>query len=88
MGLAAAAVVAIAECGLYAAYLNKVKDAKKKERAKRERKGVVREVTGTGYGVEEVKKKEEGEEIWGHGINGGVRRRVREKYEKEKNSET
>lgn len=84
MGMAAAVVVAIAECGLYAAYLNKVKDARKKERAKRERKGVVREVTEDGGKV----NKEDGQEIWGRGINGGVRRRVREKYEKEKNSGT
>jgi hypothetical protein len=83
---------------LYAAYSGKVERARVKERALRERKVFVGRVGEDGEGEGEGKwTKEEGvegegvsvggdgkEEIWGKGVNGGVRRRVREKWEKER----
>jgi hypothetical protein len=89
----AALSVAVAEAFLYGAYLEKVSRARAKEKRVKERK------TFVGV-VEDEKDKEgedengdvsvdvdvgvDQEEIWGKGINGGVRRRVREKWEKEK----
>ncbi|KAJ5748862.1 uncharacterized protein N7511_010558 [Penicillium nucicola] len=85
----AALAVAVAEAFLYAAYSDKVERARVKERGLRERKVFVgrvgenesQEVKGDG---EPVIVGDEKEEIWGKGVNGGVRRRVREKWEKEK----
>jgi hypothetical protein len=95
----AALAVAVAEAFLYAAYSGKVERAKVKERGLRERKVFVGRVGsdgGDGDGEGNSREGVEGdgvtvggdgdgkEEIWGKGVNGGVRRRVREKWEKER----
>ncbi|GLI80961.1 hypothetical protein PoHVEF18_009329 [Penicillium ochrochloron] len=89
----AALSVAVAETFLYGAYLEKVSRARAKEKRVKERKTFVGVVEG---GKDKEEEDENGdvsfdvdvgvdqEEIWGKGINGGVRRRVREKWEKEK----
>ncbi|OOQ86533.1 hypothetical protein PEBR_21153 [Penicillium brasilianum] len=79
----AALSVAVAEAFLYGAYLEKVSRARAREGRIKERKVFVGEVEGeseTEKGGQDVDEKEE---IWGKGVNGGVRRRVREKWEKE-----
>ncbi|KAE8356566.1 endoplasmic reticulum-based factor for assembly of V-ATPase-domain-containing protein [Aspergillus coremiiformis] len=75
----AAVGVAVAEVAIYAIYLGKVDRARKKERGIRERKVVV----GTeALGVDASRRvRGETEEIWGRGPNGGLRRRVRERWE-------
>lgn len=84
LSLFAALAVAVAESFLYAAYLGKVERARVKERGMRERKEVVGAVGDDGVvGAAEERDSEE-VAIWGKGVNGGVRRRVREKWEKEK----
>lgn len=92
VSLGAAVVVGVAEVMIYAIYLRKVEVAKGRERRVKERKVVVESERvggkvkqGDEDGVERVGGKEE-EVIWGRGVNGGLRRRVREKWEeKEKN---
>lgn len=85
----AALAVAVAEAFLYGAYLEKVSRAKARERRIRERKVFVGRVEGEKEGENVVVDGsvgvdvDEKEEIWGKGVNGGVRRRVREKWEKE-----
>lgn len=87
----AALSVAVAEAFLYGAYLEKVSRARAREGRIKERKVFVGEVEGeseTEKGGEDVDVHvsldvDEKEEIWGKGVNGGVRRRVREKWEKE-----
>lgn len=76
-------VVGVAETVVYAAYVRKVKYAKDAERKVKERKEVVSSVEVGGndesrYGVDGGGEEEV---IWGKGVNGGVRRRVREKWE-------
>lgn len=82
--LAVAGGVGVAEVVIYAIYLGKVERAREREGRLRERKVVV--------GTEEVRGRKmkdggdgdataETEEIWGRGVNGGLRRRVREKWE-------
>jgi len=82
LSLFSALTVAIAESFLYAAYLGKIERARVQERKVKERKTVVGVVQDGG----QVASAEEQEqiEIWGKGMNGGVRRRLREKWEKEK----
>ncbi|KAJ5601761.1 hypothetical protein N7510_011295 [Penicillium lagena] len=98
----AALAVAVAEAFLYAAYLGKIQRARARERGMKERKVFVGAVGadadtdnndvnrgGGGGGGGEVSpscKKEE-VEIWGRGENGGVRRRVREKWQRDKEKE-
>lgn len=90
LALLAAIVVAVAETTLYGIYLDKVAKAKTKERARREVKRVIDDVVdidgrGRGVGGEKEGHREEregGEEIWGRGVNGGMRRRVRERWKK------
>lgn len=84
----AALAVAVAESFLYAAYLGKLERARIAERKVKERKVFVatygdddRKDDGEELQVSVVDEKQE---IWGKGVNGGVRRRVREKYEREK----
>lgn len=89
-------LVGVAEVAVYAAYLRKVRQARKKEKATKERKVVVGTV-GDGDGPEKRNKKlekqtatdddsvGEKEEIWGRGVNGGVRRRVRERWRADNN---
>lgn len=77
--------VGVAEVGIYVLYLRKLGEARVKEGRVRERKVVVGEVGG-GAGVdggdaEGVGLVEDKEEIWGRGVNGGVRRRVKERWE-------
>lgn len=77
-----AGVVGVAEAVIYAVYVGKVARAKKREAMLRERKVVVgREEIGgrTATGRESVSAARE--EIWGRGVNGGLRRRVRERWE-------
>ena len=89
MSLGTAILVGVAEVVVYSAYLRKKAEARDKEAAKRERKTVI--------GPVEIEKAEEElmqqgtnsrlvvkhkEEIWGRGVNGGMRRRVREEWEK------
>ncbi|WEW60516.1 hypothetical protein PRK78_006003 [Emydomyces testavorans] len=85
ISLLVALVVGVAEVGVYAAYLRKVEVAKRKEKHMVERKEVIGEVgaellkkdvdVGQLRGREEVR-----EEIWGKGVNGGARRRIRERW--------
>ncbi|RAH52848.1 hypothetical protein BO85DRAFT_407308, partial [Aspergillus piperis CBS 112811] len=98
VSLGAAVVVGVAEVMIYAIYLRKVEVARGRERRVKERKVVVGservgggksreggEDGGNGERVGEADKEEE--VIWGRGVNGGLRRRVREKWEeKEKDS--
>lgn len=87
VSLLSAAVVGIAESVIYAVYLDKISRARAKEGRVQERKVVVgREVIGgrdNRGGDDDGVKMKEGEEIWGRGVNGGVRRRARERWEKE-----
>jgi TMEM199 family protein len=82
-------VVGIAEVGMYAIYLRKVRVSKEKERAKRGKKFILEREEIGGKVMEGVTKgmgdgsTGEKEEIWGRGVNGGMRRRVREKWERE-----
>jgi hypothetical protein len=75
-------LVGVAETVVYAAYVRKVKDAKDAERKVKERKEVVSSVEVGGEN-DESRRDVDGEEevIWGKGVNGGVRRRVRERWE-------
>lgn len=86
----AALSVAVAEAFLYGAYLEKVSRARAKEGRLKERKTFVGtvEVDTEGERVVEGVDVDRKEEIWGKGVNGGVRRRVREKWEKEKEKAT
>ncbi|KAL4920962.1 endoplasmic reticulum-based factor for assembly of V-ATPase-domain-containing protein [Aspergillus aurantiobrunneus] len=93
VSLFAALGVGVAEVSIYAIYLGKIEQARGKDGRVKERKEVVgrEEVgrrgaqdrdqhlpAGTGTNVEKDK-----EVIWGRGPNGGLRRRVREKWEDE-----
>ena len=85
--------VGVAEVVVYAAYLKKRADARDKEGRKKERKFMISEVAfnSESQGVidlRDVGKTEDKEEIWGRGLNGGMRRRVREKWEKEQQATT
>lgn len=86
VSLLSAAVVGIAESVIYAVYLDKISRARAKEGRVKERKVVVgRDAVGgrDDRGGDHDEKMKEGEEIWGRGVNGGVRRRVRERWGKE-----
>lgn len=91
VALGVAIVVGVAEVTVYAGYLRKVDESRRKERAKRERKEVIGEFTGTDEGVDAwgtgVDVQVEKTEIWGRGIHGGARRKVREKWEKDQKLE-
>jgi hypothetical protein len=76
-------VVGIAEVTVYAAYLRNVRVSREKERAKREKKQFIAEYRGDDPGIPLDHVVDEKEEIWGRGKHGGMRRRVREKWEKE-----
>ncbi|KAE8147550.1 endoplasmic reticulum-based factor for assembly of V-ATPase-domain-containing protein [Aspergillus avenaceus] len=83
----AAVGVGVAEVLIYVIYLGKVERARAKERKLKEKKEiVVREILGaekSGLMVDGDK-----EEIWGRGPNGGLRRRVRERWEEDKEKST
>ena len=76
-------LVGIAEVTVYAAYLRNVKVGRAKESAKREKKEFLAEYTGDTSAIPLHHLASKKEEIWGRGVNGGVRRRVREKWEKD-----
>lgn len=89
LSLAAGLVVGVAEVTVYAGYLRKVKEARVKERKKKEKKVLIGEYKGPGdEGDANSVILQEGEKeiIWGKGKHGGMRRRVREKWEKEQES--
>lgn len=94
VSLGVAVIVAVAEVGVYAAYLRKVKESRLRERKKKERKVVLGEykdgseevVDARGEPVDMAGEVETKEEIWGRGARGGVRRRVREKWEREQSA--
>jgi TMEM199 family protein len=96
VSLGTAIVVGVAEVGVYMAYLRKVGMSKSKERRKVERKTVIGEYTGELVSADaqgrpvsiDAAAVLEKEEIWGRGINGGMRRRIREKWDKEQKSTT
>lgn len=91
LSLGTALVVGVAEVVVYMAYLRKVGESKRKERNKLEKKVVIGEYKGEeeitdahGRPVSiDAATTMEKEEIWGRGINGGMRRRVRERWERE-----
>lgn len=89
VSLATGIVVGVAEVTVYAGYLRKVDESRRKERKLREKKEVIGEYKGPEDAIDAWGSKEDGSlvgektEIWGRGVNGGVRRRVREKWEKE-----
>ncbi|PYH83953.1 hypothetical protein BO82DRAFT_390426 [Aspergillus uvarum CBS 121591] len=99
VAMGAALGVGAVEVGIYAIYLRKMRVARGRERRVREVKVVVgREVVGGGLGRDGGGQGGDGEdvaagtgvkeEIWGRGVNGGVRRRVRERWEeKEKDAQ-
>jgi hypothetical protein len=96
ISIAVGIVVGIAEVVVYVGYLRRVKEAKRRERTKKERKEIIssNHLSESHRGDEgedgneeeqpEQKQDQDKEEIWGKGTNGGLRRRVREKWEKSK----
>lgn len=87
LSLFVALLVGLAEVIIYAIYLGKAEDARVKEKRMRERKEVVgsERVGGRAEEAEtdgqQVDRDEE--KIWGRGANGGLRRRVRERWEEQ-----
>ncbi|OJJ78633.1 TMEM199/VMA12 family protein [Aspergillus glaucus CBS 516.65] len=88
LSLFVALLVGLAEVIIYAIYLGKAEDARVKEKRMRERREVVgservggRSEEAEADGQQMVDKDEE--KIWGRGANGGLRRRVREKWEEQ-----
>lgn len=90
VSLLVAVVVGVAEVAIYAIYLHKADHARAREKKLRERKQIIAsEVVSGGNGPQKIETAVDGDqvEIWGRGANGGLRRRVREKWE-EKERET
>ncbi|KAL5360306.1 endoplasmic reticulum-based factor for assembly of V-ATPase-domain-containing protein [Aspergillus floccosus] len=85
LSLFAALGVGVAEVLIYAIYWHKAGEARKRERKMRERKEVVGSevLSGRQQRGDEVTAATEKEEIWGRGPNGGLRRRVRERWEED-----
>ncbi|KAL5003723.1 endoplasmic reticulum-based factor for assembly of V-ATPase-domain-containing protein [Aspergillus recurvatus] len=89
LSLFAALAVGVAEVLIYAIYLGKIEAARGKEGRRKEKKVVIgsEEVRGRArdqQSLQETEIKVNGEDkevIWGRGPNGGLRRRVREKWE-------
>ncbi|GAD92144.1 conserved hypothetical protein [Paecilomyces variotii No. 5] len=87
VSLFAGLFIGIAEVVLYAIYWRKVDDARKRERKLKEKKEVIGPVGDGGESQPEKavdignQSQAEKEEIWGRGVNGGMRRRVRERWE-------
>ncbi|KAL4952318.1 endoplasmic reticulum-based factor for assembly of V-ATPase-domain-containing protein [Aspergillus filifer] len=87
LSLFAAIGVGIVEVAIYAIYLGKIEDARGREKKIKERKEVLGPIEA-GHGDKAGVKIDEGREadkekevIWGRGPNGGLRRRVRERWE-------
>ncbi|EZF35617.1 hypothetical protein TMEN_6068 [Trichophyton mentagrophytes] len=87
-------LVGVAEVVVYASYLRKVANAKAKEKAKVEKKVFIGLVEDPPHDKSQVPAKVstsvslkdgEKEEIWGKGVNGGARRRVRDKWREKEN---
>jgi hypothetical protein len=83
ISLFVAITIGVAEVGVYSAYLRKLDRARSKEKSIVEKKELVGEVVTseeTGEIVKGCVRVEEGEreDIWGKGVNGGARRRIRE----------
>ena len=92
--------VGVAEVLIYALYLRQAREARFREKRLKERKEFVGEV-GVRVGVDDSAKmknisgpgvgdgngnwEKDQEHIWGRGMNGGIRRRVREKWERKEN---
>ncbi|KAL1975517.1 hypothetical protein VTN31DRAFT_3909 [Thermomyces dupontii] len=72
-------LVGVAEVVVYASYLRKMRTAKEKESRFKEIKQVIPE-DHTADDSKDIKDVSHREEIWGRGINGGVRRRIRERW--------
>ncbi|KAL2816810.1 endoplasmic reticulum-based factor for assembly of V-ATPase-domain-containing protein [Aspergillus cavernicola] len=93
LSLFAALGVGIAEVLIYAIYLGKIEQAREKEGRVKERKEVVSEeviARSDSLPVEKGQAGEDGKDkevIWGRGPNGGLRRRMREKWEEEKDKD-
>lgn len=93
LSLLAALMVGVAEVLIYAIYLRKVERARARENRIKERKVVAESRTGNQHrhdkdaanaadeAVTDITHDGEKEEIWGRGPNGGLRRRVRERWE-------
>lgn len=88
LSLFVALLVGLAEVLIYAIYLGKSEDARVKEKRRREKKKVIgsERIGGKAEqaetdGQQMVDRDEE--KIWGRGANGGLRRRVREKWEEQ-----
>ena len=89
VSLGAGLVVGVAEVGMYSIYLRKVRMGKEKERKLKEKKFIIEreEIGGKSLDDDGNRSIEGKEEIWGRGKHGGMRRRVREKWEKEQDQE-
>ncbi|KAL4942453.1 endoplasmic reticulum-based factor for assembly of V-ATPase-domain-containing protein [Aspergillus oleicola] len=91
LSLFAAIGVGIAEVAIYAIYLGKIESARGREKKIKERKEVVGPVeagddedgdqANVRVSENEADKDNDKEVIWGRGPNGGLRRRMREKWE-------
>ena len=86
-------VVGVAEVVVYTAYLRQKAEAREKENRKKETKVLIAEVVPEtkfqeGAELRDIGRTEDKEEIWGRGPNRGMRRRVREKWEKEQEPTT
>ncbi|RMZ89742.1 hypothetical protein DV736_g3036, partial [Chaetothyriales sp. CBS 134916] len=73
-------VVGVAEVGVYAIYLRNVRVGRERERRRKEKKVLIIEQSDDELTATVVAAKEE---IWGRGKHGGMRRRVRERWERE-----
>lgn len=82
VSLLVAVVVGVAEVTVYAGYLRKVRESKQKERKIREKKVVMSTEEVSASKDDQLVDEKDTEEIWGRGKHGGMRRRVREKWEK------
>lgn len=86
VSLGTAVLVGVAEVVVYNSYLRKMREGRQKEGKRKEIKTVVGEFTGKSVEAVEAwgeTKQVETTQIWGKGVHGGMRRRVREKWEKE-----
>ncbi|PLB45752.1 hypothetical protein P170DRAFT_439474 [Aspergillus steynii IBT 23096] len=98
ISLLVALMVGVAEVLIYAIYLRKVEQARAREKRIRERKVVVEGDDQNPSGEDTANTAGEGNatvippdgekaEIWGRGPNGGLRRRVRERWEEKEKEE-
>ena len=86
-------VVGVAEVVVYSAYVRQKAEAREREYRKKETKELIAEVVPEakfekGAELRDAGRTEDMEEIWGRGPNGGMRRRVRERWEKKQEPTT